>query len=103
MDHALAFGVGRQTTFRLEDITQSLPTDEDLHPNGTPLPLDTPRSAFPHAAKQMWSYGPLINMLNSNHANQDPAKMELEIQNARASAMVEYNQLPEDMQWNVGK
>jgi hypothetical protein len=51
----------------------------------------------------MWSYGPLINMLNSNHVNQDPAKMELDIQNARASAMVEYNQLPEDMQWNVGK
>lgn len=103
MDHALAFGVGRQTTFRLEDITQRLPTDEDLHPSGTPPMPDTPRSAFPHAVKQMWSYGPLINMLNSNHAGQDPAKIELDIQNARASAMVEYNQLPEDMQWNVGK
>jgi hypothetical protein len=103
MDHALAFGVGRQTTFRLEDITQTLPSDADLRPNGTAPTLDAPRSAFPHAVKQMWSYGPLINMLNSNHAGQDPAKIELDIQNARALAMVEYNQLPEDMQWNVGK
>lgn len=101
MDHALAFGVGRQTTFRLEDVTQALPTEEDIHPAGAPL--DTPRSAFPYAAKQMLSYGPLINMLNSNHANSDPIKLDAEIQNARASAMVEYNLLPEDMQWNVGK
>lgn len=101
MDHALAFGVGRQTTFRLEDITQALPTEEDMHPGG--LPPDSPRSAFPYAAKQMLSYGPLINMLNSNHANVDPVKLDADIQNARASAMVEYNQLPDDMQWNVGK
>lgn len=101
MDHALAFGVGRQTTFRLEDITQALPTEEDTHPGG--LAHDTPRSAFPFAAKQMLSYGPLINMLNSNHAGVDPAKLEAEIQSARASAMAEYNQLPDDMQWNVGK
>lgn len=101
MDHALAFGVGRQTTFRLEDITQQLPTELDLHPAG--LSPDTPRSAFHYAAKQMFSYGPLINMLNSNHANVDPIKLDSDIANARASAMVEYNNLPEDMQWNVGK
>lgn len=101
MDHALAFGVGRQTTFRLEDITQQFPEEEDVHPGG--LPIDTPRSAFPYAAKQMYSYGPLINMLNSNHADVDPAKLESDIANARATAMVEYNCLPDDMQWNVGK
>jgi hypothetical protein len=101
MDHALAFGVGRQTTFRLEDITQALPTSEDIHPNG--IPDGEPPSAFPYAAKQMMIYGPLINMLNANHRDRDPVKLEGEIQNARAAAMVEYNQLPEDMQWNVGK
>jgi hypothetical protein len=101
MDHALAFGVGRQTTFRLEDITQQLPEDEDIHPGG--LSSDTPRSAFPYAARQMFSYGPLINMLNSNHGDADPIKLESDIANARATAMVEYNCLPEDMQWNVGK
>lgn len=101
MDHALAFGVGRQTTFRLEDITVSLPSSADIHPNG--IPAGEPGSAFPYAAKQMMIYGPLINMLNANHRDQDPAKLDSEIQNARAAAMVEYNQLPEDMQWNVGK
>jgi hypothetical protein len=101
MDHALAFGVGRQTTFRLEDITVSLPSSADIHPKG--IPTGEPGSAFPYAAKQMMIYGPLINMLNANHRDQDPAKLESEIQNARAAAMVEYNQLPEDMQWNVGK
>ena len=101
MDHALAFGVGRQTTFRLEDITQSLPTHADIHPHG--VADGTPPSAFPYAAKQMMIYGPLINMLNANHRDRDPVRLESDIQNARAAAMVEYNQLPEDMQWNVGK
>jgi hypothetical protein len=103
MDHALAFGVGRQTTFRLEDITVSLPTSSDLHPKGIPEGL--PGSAFPYAAKQMMIYGPLINLLNANpnHGDREPVKLEADIQNARAAAMVEYNQLPDDMQWNVGK
>jgi hypothetical protein len=101
MDHALAFGVGRQTTFRLEDITVSLPTSADIHPKG--IPEGSPGSAFPYAAKQMMIYGPLINMLNANHGDRDPVKLDAEIQNARAAAMVEYNQLPDDMQWNVGK
>ena len=101
MDHALAFGVGRQTTFRLEDITQALPTTADVHPEG--IPDGESPSAFPHAAKQMMIYGPLINMLNANHGDRDPVKLEGEIQNARAAAMVEYNQLPDYMQWNVGK
>lgn len=100
MDHALAFGVGRQTTFRLEDITVSLPSSADIHPEG--VPDGEPGSAFPYAAKQMMIYGPLINMLNSNH-DREPVTLEADIQNARAAAMVEYNQLPEDMQWNVGK
>jgi hypothetical protein len=97
MDHALAFGVGRQTTFRLEEITQSLPSPDDVHPNGP----GHPPSAFPYAAKQMMIYGPLINMLNSSH--DDSVDVESDIQSARASAMIEYNQLPECMQWNVGK
>jgi hypothetical protein len=42
-------------------------------------------------------------MLNSNYRDRDPVRLESDIQNARAAAMVEYNQLPEDMQWNVGK
>jgi len=101
MDHALAFGVGRQTTFRIEDITVSLPTSSDLHPGG--IPEGEPGSAFPYAAKQMMIYGPLINMLNANHRDRDPVRLDADIQNARAAGMVEYNQLPDDMQWNVGK
>ena len=101
MDHALAFGVGRQTTFRLEDITVSLPTHTDVHPKG--IPEGEPGSAFPFAAKQMMIYGTLINMLNANHRDRDPVRLDADIQNARAAGMVEYNQLPDDMQWNVGK
>lgn len=99
MDYALSFGVGRQTTYRVEEITQNLPTEEDIHPLG--VSPDTPRSPFSFAAKQMISYGPLINMLNREES--DVARLEGEIQAARAAAIKEYNQLPQDMQWNVGK
>jgi hypothetical protein len=100
MDFALSYGVGRQTTFHLEDITQTLPTEEEMHSNGTSP--DTPRSPFPFAAEQMLSYGPLINLLNSTKAA-DPGQKEAQIQTARATAIAGYNQLPQDMQWNVGK
>lgn len=100
MDFALSYGVGRQTTFHLEDITQELPTEEDVRPAGTSY--DMPRSPFPFAAKQMLSYGPLINLLNSNKPA-DLGHKESLIQSARAAAIAEYNQLPQDMQWNVGK
>ena len=45
LDFALAFGVGRPTTFRIEDVTQPLPTQENIWPNG--IPQGMPRSPFP--------------------------------------------------------
>ena len=96
MDYALAFGVGRQTTFRPEDITQTLPTEEDLNHSATPAAVDTPRSPFPYAAKMMLSYGPLINLLNRGRGDRD-------IHAPRAAAIKLYNSLPQDMQWNVVK
>lgn len=97
MDYALAFGVGRQTTFRPEDISQTLPTAEDLNPAGKPLAPDTPRSPFPFAAKMMICYGPLINSLNRGKGG------DRDYFAARAAAIKEYNSLPADMQWNVTK
>lgn len=100
MDYALAFGVGRQTAIRPNDITQTLPSEEDIHPGGQVEGI--PRSPFIYAARMMKSYGHLINMLNVG----DPAaggNLENEINQARAQAMAAFNELPEDMQWNVGK
>lgn len=100
MDYALAFGVGRQTAIRPNDITQTLPSEEDIHPGGRVEGI--PRSPFIYAARMMKSYGHLINMLNIG----DPAaagNLENEINQARAQAMAAFNELPEDMQWNVGK
>lgn len=98
MDYALSFGVGRQTAFRPDDITQTLPTDEDLNPASacTPTAADTPRSPFLFATKMMLSYGPLINMLNRGRGG------DRDVNAARAAAIREYNRLPADMQWNVG-
>jgi hypothetical protein len=97
MDYALSFGVGRQTAFRTEDISQSLPTEDDIPPaTGAE---DSIRHPFPFAAKMMFSYGPLINMLNRGEGGADSE----EILAARAASMKEYNMLPADMQWNVGK
>ena len=100
MDYALAFGVGRQTAIRPNDITQTLPTEEDIHPNGN---VDgAPTSPFIYAAKMMKSYGHLINMLNVGDSSEG-GNMEGDINQARAQAMAAFNELPEDMQWNVGK
>jgi hypothetical protein len=103
MDYALAFGVGRQTAIRPNDITQTPPTEDDIHPGGN---VDgAPRSPFIYAAKMMKSYGYLINMLNVGDAEGGggSATMESDINQARAQAMAAFNELPEDMQWNVGK
>lgn len=100
MDYALAFGVGRQTAIRPNDITQTLPTEADIRPAGE---VDgTPRSPFIFAAKMMRSYGHLINMLNIGDPTEG-GSMENDINQARAQAMAAFNELPEDMQWNVGK
>jgi hypothetical protein len=101
MDHAISHGAGRRASFPLEDISQPLPTEEDIHPPGTSTAPDTPRSPFPFAAKQMLLYGPIINMLNRQ--SKGPSNSEADLQAARAAAMREYNQLPPDMQWNIAK
>jgi hypothetical protein len=89
MDYALSFGVGRQTGLRPDDITQTLPADEDLSSDPTHA-----RSPFPFAARMMRLYGPLINALNRAKGGDANA--------ARAAAIREYARLPEDMVWNVG-
>lgn len=99
MDYALAFGVGRQTAIRPNDITQALPTEADVRHADS---ASAPRSPFPFAAKMMKSYGPLINMLNIGDP-EEASSVENDIQQARAQAMAVYNQLPEDMLWNVAK
>ena len=98
LDYALSFGVGRQTTFRVEEITQSLPTEEDIRPNGSG---DSPRSPFPFTARQMLLYGPLINILNGCRG--EMLAVEKELQLVRVKAMKEYNHLAADMTWNVAK
>ncbi|CAK9784515.1 hypothetical protein CC85DRAFT_326061 [Cutaneotrichosporon oleaginosum] len=92
MDYALAFGVGRQTTFRPEDISQTLPTAEDLNAGGN---VKDTRSPFPFAVKMMTSYGPLINSLNRARGG------DRDYLAARAACIREYSALPPDMQWNV--
>lgn len=108
MDYALSFGVGRQTTFRVEDITQIIPTEADIHPpapgsgSASAQNGDTVSSPFAYAAHMMLSYGYLINILNREQTGSS-INLEQHIQAAKAEAIREYNQLPQDMQWNVSK
>lgn len=67
MDYALAFGVGRQTAIRPNDITQTLPDEDDIHPGG--IVEGIPRSPFilrreddeelwtPHQYAERWRSG----------------------------------------------
>lgn len=99
LDFALAFGTGRQPTFRVDEITQCLPRDEDVAKLSGPDPLSHP---FPYAVKQMFSYGYLIETLNSRKFGLD-ADAQQEIQRARILSIKEYAQLPLDLKWNVTK
>ena len=99
LDFALSFGTGRPTTFRIEDITQLLPSQEDIWPDGAPAGM--PRSPFPFAAKQMMAYGPLITLLNGSHKNK--AEWKVQFQAAWSKAVEDYHDLPEDMQWSATK
>lgn len=99
LDFALAFGTGRQPTFRVDEITQSVPQDEDVTTQQGPEALTHP---FPYAVKQMFSYGHLIETLNSRKFGLD-VDAQLEIQRARIMSIKEYAQLPLDLRWNVTK
>jgi hypothetical protein len=97
LDFALAFGTGRQPTFRVAEITQTLPTDEDL-----PVAPGTARHPFPFACQMMLSYGRLIELLNSRNAH-DIESNEREAQKCKIKAIKAYSQLPPDMRWDVQK
>ena len=94
LDFALAFGTGRQPTFRVDEITQRLPTESDV-------PMTGVRHPFPYAVSQMYSYGSLIELINSRKANEAGIELQKEIQAAKFRAIKAYGELPEDLQWNV--
>jgi hypothetical protein len=98
MDHALCFGVGRQTSIRIEDITQPLPSQADFQIDE--LAADSPASAFPHVAKQMLLYGHVVNELNCAYPQ---AWAREAAQTARTDILKAYSELPEDLQWNIAK
>ncbi|WWD10505.1 hypothetical protein V865_008641 [Kwoniella europaea PYCC6329] len=95
LDFALAFGTGRQPTLRVEEITQLLPSLDDL-PATSPSEVPNP---FPYAARQMLAYGQLITVLNSGRQKQDEIDRAVIV--ARSRAIQVYNTLPEDLHWNV--
>ncbi|WVF67007.1 hypothetical protein IAT40_001750 [Kwoniella sp. CBS 6097] len=92
LDFALAFGTGRQPTLRVEEITQPLPTSEDV---GTASIINP----FPFAARQMLAYGQLITVLNSGRQRLEEAETAVIL--ARSRAIQVYNTLPQDLHWNV--
>ncbi|WWC61511.1 uncharacterized protein I303_104095 [Kwoniella dejecticola CBS 10117] len=95
LDFALAFGTGRQPTLRVDEITQLLPSPEDM----TLSPSVEARSPFPYAARQMLAYGQLITELNSGRPDQEEIDKAVIV--ARSKAIQVYNTLPEDLHWNV--
>jgi hypothetical protein len=97
LDFALAFGTGRQPTLRVAEITQTLPTDDDL-----PVAPGTPRHPFPYACRMMLSYGRLIELLNSRRVDVD-GSIEREAQKCKIKAIKAYASLPSDMRWDVQK
>lgn len=100
LDFSLSFGTGRQPTLRVDEITQSLPTDEDM--GILDASKDEPTHPFPYAAKQMFSYGRLIELLNTRQEDHEGA-IQKEIQRQRLHSIQEYGSMPLDVRWNVTK
>ena len=96
LDFALAFGTGRTPTIRVPEVTQLLPTDEDM--GQTSLV----RHPFPYAVELMFSYGRLIELLNMRDAPTDGSHSK-EIQKCKMGAFKLYSQLPKDMRWSPTK
>ena len=98
LDFALSFGTGRQPSIRVSEITQSIPTEEDMGPakdGSLPHP-------FPYAARMMFSYGRLIELLNSREEDVEGSRPK-EMHKAKMKAVREYGSLPMSMRWNVAK
>ncbi|KAK8853507.1 hypothetical protein IAR55_004214 [Kwoniella newhampshirensis] len=96
-DFALSFGTGRQTTLRVEDITQLLPSAEDVASPSSPA--DGLLHPFPYAARQMLAYGHLINILNSGRVTMEGSQKAIQL--ARTRAIGAYNALPAELAWSV--
>lgn len=109
LDHVVSIGHGRHTAFRSESITQSLPTVEDLggadsHASPDEDHTSTTSSPFPHAARLMFSYGSLINLLNvDDEATVDLTAREDAIKQELRELSKGYNALPFNMRWSAEK
>ncbi|GFZ47717.1 hypothetical protein JCM24511_05464 [Saitozyma sp. JCM 24511] len=107
LDFSLSFGTGRRTTLSVDDITQVIPTQDDMRPalafheasDQQQQPTSHGRSPFPYAARQMLAYGQLINLLNGP-AEDTPERTEA-LRKARSLVIDVYNQLPPDMLWSA--
>jgi hypothetical protein len=106
LDVSLSFGVGRETAFRLDSITQTIPTESDFAPTadqrGQSIPeAHSVRHAFVHAARLAFSYGQLVNVVNGSRASQ--SDWATAAQRITQSAVEVYNSLPSDMSWSALK
>ena len=93
LDTIVSFGVGRETSFQPEAITQLVPSGEDMGSYAS-------RPPFIYAAEMMWSYGTLNNLLNTEVDT--GLSVEL-IRAERAKIMRRYHELPIDMVWSTEK
>ncbi|ORX38734.1 hypothetical protein BD324DRAFT_622136 [Kockovaella imperatae] len=94
LDYVVSLGVGRPTSLRPDSITQQLPSQSDLQSSGASSP-------FAYAAEMMHSFGPLINLLNSEQFKTRPYTLIDQVREERSAIMRWYRQLPQEMQWSA--
>ena len=98
LDYTVSFSQGRGTVIRPEQVSQSLPGQDDF------IGPAEPRSPFPYAAQTICALGPIVNLLSdareSRHMS-EAAKHELRAACSRSAA--QYDELPVDMMWNNAK
>ncbi|KIY44030.1 hypothetical protein FISHEDRAFT_77944 [Fistulina hepatica ATCC 64428] len=99
LDYSIAVGTGRPTTLRTDEISVVLPEPSDI--SLMPLPgirLGETVAAFPYAARQMYLYGPVLNMLNGMKQRDDYASAFTQ---AKREFIMAYQNLPTCLVWNI--
>lgn len=100
----MSFAEGRPTSIRREEITQELPSEDDISGSDISDQDKQLRSPFPFTAEMILTFGIGIDIYNQQPVPQDSDDARASVvRQMRAKSAAQYDELPLDMMWNAAK